>query len=766
MKEGGFLQNIKNLFRINPLNVSLWIFFLGGLYLSSLFSYELFHILVELLCVAIALGIFMIAWNARRFFDNHYLFFICISYLFIASIDLIHALAFKGMGVFDSLDSTPNIATQLWIAARYLQAISLVVAPIFLIKKMNVRLIFEIFILVTLSVFVAIFYLKIFPTAYIEATGLTLFKKVSEYIISAILVGAIFFLFKKRQTLNKNILYLILLSMLFTVVSELTFTTYFGVYDFSNMVGHYLKLVAFYLMYRAIIETGLKDPLTYIFGNLEQTAKTLRASELRFRTLIKLAINPMVLTDSKGNIMLCNDATEHVFGWKESEIVGKSFVEVFILKNKDKEDIKNLINKDGPKSAYERHELSSIRKNGEKFTFELSSSHWETDNESFFGFLMRDITDWQEFEKTLLKKNRTLKNMVENLGIFQKAIDGAFTHIVITNEKATILYANKAVEEITGFTKEEIIGKNPSLWGKQMPDSFYKDFWKTIKEDKKTFAGEIINKRKDGTLYDADIRVSPILDDKGNVRFFVGIERDITHEKEIDRAKTEFISLAAHQLRTPLSTISLTSEMLLKGVTGKISREGKKYLRNICFEIKDMAEMIEIFLNVSRIEMGGFQVNTESLSLIDVIEKTIKIMLPLIEKKNITFKKNYSKKPLVMNLDRKVMDAILENLFSNSIKYTHKGGEIKIKVQEKSKEVIIELLDSGIGIPKKEQSKIFTKLFRAGNVTQTKTGGSGLGLYLVKKLVDQSGYKIWFKSKENKGTTFFLSIPKTKIKLI
>ncbi len=357
-------------------------------------------------------------------------------------------------------------------------------------------------------------------------------------------------------------------------------------------------------------------------------------------------------------------------------------------------------------------------------------------------------------------KNKELEILVDELKIFQSAFDNAFAHIIITDEDGHILYVNKSAEIITGFNRKEIIGKTPSLWGGQMSPDFYKNFWRIIKKEKKNFAGEIINKKKNGELYEVEIRVSPVLDDKNEIKFFVALERDITKEKAVDKAKTEFISLAAHQLRTPLASMSLASEMLLKGIVGDTTKEGKKYLKDIFSEIKDMTEMIKIFLDVSRVEINKFPIEKEPSSLFEIIEKTVQGIIPQIRHKKINLKKNYKKNLPTLNLDKKVMKIILENLLSNAIKYSNKNGNITLSVEEKSNKIIIEVKDDGIGIPSKEQDNLFTKMFRAENVSSIKSEGSGLGLYLVKNLVEQSGYEISFKSKENKGTTFYVSLPK------
>lgn len=768
IKNINFWHNSNNILSINLVELSEALVFLFFLYLTSLVHYGLFHSLAEIFSVIIAFGIFIVVWNAKSFFDNHFLLFLSIAYAFTSFIDIAHALSYKGIGVFSFFDNTSDLPTKLWIAARYLQAFSLLSAPLFLNKKINIRLVTEVFVLATIIIFASIFYFNIFPTTYIEGVGLTPFKKISEYVISLILAISAIFLFKKRKELNKRIFYLIFISIVFTIASEITFTTYLSVFGYSNMLGHFFKIISFLLLYKTIVEIGLRKPLSYIFRKLEQNTKILKASESKFHSLAELATDAIILTNEKGDIDLWNSSAERTFGWKREEVAGKSLDFIIPEKNikGNKLGIEQII-KERNKNKYSKiMEFTGKRKSGEMFPLEFSFSSWKANDELFICYIIRDISSRKKIEKDLNNKKKKLEALVDNLKMVQLSMDNAFAHIVITDENGSILYTNKAAEEITGYKREELLGKSPAIWGRQMHQSFYKNFWKTIKDDKKNFTGQITNKRKSGELYDAEVRVSPVLNNKGEVKFFVAIERDITEEKEMDRVKTEFISLAAHQLRTPLSTISIASEMLLKGIVGDISKEkeNKKYLTYIFTEIRGMVEMIETFLNVSRIELGKFPIHMEEASMLEIIEKSVNEISPQIKYKKIHFKKDYIKNLPIMPLDKKVMQIILENLLSNAIKYSPINGQINLGVEESDTLIIIKVSDNGIGIPEKDQSKIFTKMFRAENASQIKSEGSGLGLYLVKSLAEQSGYSVSFKSKENEGTTFIVSMPKKSYK--
>jgi signal transduction histidine kinase len=262
----------------------LGVLLLGGLYLTSLYNYLLFHSLVELFTIVVAAGIFMIAWNARAYLNNNYLLFLGIAAVFIAFLDIFHTLAYKGMGVF--ADPSANTATQVWVGMQYLQGLSLLVAPIFIGRKLRVGLQLAAYLLVTALILGAIFAWRIFPVAYVQVLGLTPFKIASEYITVAFFLASIAILLWKRREFDASVLRFLILFLAFTIASELAFTSYVSVYGGANLVGHLLRLVAFFFLYKAIIETGVVRPYAILLRDLQHSEESLRqhAAELQTRS--------------------------------------------------------------------------------------------------------------------------------------------------------------------------------------------------------------------------------------------------------------------------------------------------------------------------------------------------------------------------------------------------------------------------------------------------------------------------------------------------
>lgn len=342
--------------------------------------------------------------------------------------------------------------------------------------------------------------------------------------------------------------------------------------------------------------------------------------------------------------------------------------------------------------------------------------------------------------------------------------------LVLTDSEGTILLVNKGFEELLGWKESEVIGQPAT---KVMP---------MVAEDKSLVPWEkrphpialFTNKRfsalsdysymrKDMTVFPASITVTPVvLDDEviGAIEIF----RDITHEKEIDRAKSEFVSLASHQLRTPLSTIGWYAEMLLAGDAGKISKEQKQYLQEVYDSNQRMVELVNALLNVSRIEMGTFAVDPEPTDFIELCDSVIKELKPMVKEKKLAIDTDYDAAMGEVQADPKLMRIVFQNIISNAVKYTPDKGTISVTIKKRSRDIYIEISDTGYGIPKSQQGKIFTKLFRADNIRDVITDGTGLGLYIAKSIIDSANGKIWFKSKENTGTSFFITLPRGGMK--
>lgn len=389
-------------------------------------------------------------------------------------------------------------------------------------------------------------------------------------------------------------------------------------------------------------------------------------------------------------------------------------------------------------------------------TWELAIKRGEMENQQKAILNVLEDVKREKLKSDRLAKQ--IKNLAEKMKIAtQSANIGVWDWDIVNN----VLKWDENMYKIYGIEESDFSEAYES-WQKSLhPDDLERanEEVEMALEDKKDFDTDFRIVWPDGSVRYIKAYAKVQRDEEGKAVKMIGVNWDITQSKEIDKVKTEFVSLASHQLRTPLSTIRWYVEILLDEDMGDLNKKQKEYLDEIYKGNLRMVELVSALLNVSRLELGTFSVEPELVRITTISNTVIKELRPKIKEKKIKFSKDYDESLGRMSLDRRLMGMIFQNLLSNSIKYTLEGGEVSLKISKEKEVVRIVVSDTGLGIPKSQHKNIFKKLFRADNVKVTDTEGTGLGLYIVKSVLDQSGGKIWFESKENKGTTFFVEIP-------
>ena len=339
--------------------------------------------------------------------------------------------------------------------------------------------------------------------------------------------------------------------------------------------------------------------------------------------------------------------------------------------------------------------------------------------------------------------------------------DGAIT----TDEFGKITQVNPIALQILGFNENEMVGE---WFPKRMTIVDEKDRPLSLIDRPITRAfltGRPVSekafyRRKSGQRFPVAINVSPIILN-GRPIGAIEVFRDITLEQEVDRMKSEFISLASHQLRTPLSAIMTYSHMLVDGYMGKLTEAQKRSLRTVISAANRMNELISTLLNITRIESGTIAVSLKAVAIDKLAEEVLKEVSLMASDHDV--KLSLERKGHASNIvrtDSLIVKEVLSNLITNAIKYTPANGSVVVTVQARSRDILVTVLDTGWGIPDYAQDQVFSKFFRAHNIVKRETTGTGLGLYLVKGLLEELGGKIWFTSTEGQGTTFSFTLPR------
>ena len=383
--------------------------FFAGLYLASLYHYLLFHAIAEGFSIVIACGIFMLAWNTRRYSDNNYLLFIGIAYLFVAILDFVHTLSFRGMPIFAGHGA--NAATQLWVGARYMEALTLLAAPFFTNRRIRASACFAVYGIAAAALLLSIFYRPVFPDCFLPASGgLTAFKIASEYVICLLLFVSALLFIRQRQAFERRILFLFLGAIAATILGELAFTTYASVFDVSNLLGHYFKIVSFYLLYKAVIETGLERPFSLLFRDLNQQRQ-------RLRVTLKSIGDGVIVTDRSRAVTFLNRVAEELTGWSAAESYNQPVEKVFrIINEASGQSVKSPVDavlESGVIAGLANHTLL-VRKDGRQIPINDSGAPIRDDEGRILGVVLvfRDITERRRAEDEMKRFNEILEQRV------------------------------------------------------------------------------------------------------------------------------------------------------------------------------------------------------------------------------------------------------------------------------------------------------------------------------------------------------------------
>jgi PAS domain S-box-containing protein len=488
-----------------------------------------------------------------------------------------------------------------------------------------------------------------------------------------------------------------------------------------------------------------------------EAEEKLRESEERFRNIFENGKVGIILTNIDQKFIRVNPAFCTLTGYSEKELLTKKFSDITHPDHRmqDVASIKKLVDGDIPTYKTEKRYKT---KSGEIIWALLVVTVIKNKDGSFGYFLgmVEDITDRKRMEQNIIDDKLKDEAIIDSIG------DAVFA----TDMEGKIILFNDIAEQLVGIAEKDALGKDyhdvvtfiKESDGKQGND-FISEAMTLDKVTK--MVNHTILVSKDGRQIPILDSASPIKNSEGNIIGCVVAFHDITKERQIDKAKTEFVSLASHQLRTPLATINWYSELLLSKDGDKLTPKQRQYVDETYHASKRMVSLVNSLLNVSRLELGTFVIEPEPVDVEQFMKRCINDFHIPISQKHLIIKETYDTHIHTIQADKKLLSIIMQNLLSNAVKYTPEQGTVFLDVLEDKGAIVIRVKDTGIGIPQFQQGKIFSKLFRADNVHKIDSGGSGLGLYIVHEIVTASGGKIWFESKEGSGTTFFVSLPKT-----
>ncbi len=423
----------------------------AGLYASSLYSYLLFHSLIELFSIVTGFVIFVIAWHTRRIQDNRYLLLVGIASLSTSAIELLHMLAYKGMNIFPGFSA--DLPTQLWIAFRYVFSISFLLAPFFIKRSFSAVNVLVLYGIITISALSAIF-TGLFPTCFIEGSGLTSFKIYSEYVIALIFAAGLGLLIQNRKNFDRTVFGLIAAAIASSIASELAFTKYVSVFGPANMLGHFFLLASMVLIYRALVITGIVEPSDLLFRDLKKSEAAIRESEERYRGLVELSPDP-VTVHSRGVWQYVNRAGLTLFGASSpGEIIGTPVLDRIHPDDRPlvAERIRHVEQGNGLAGL---REIRMVRMDGTVLDVESTAARASYNGSPAVQVIMRDVTERKKNERALERFRAELSAMFAKVPIVTLLVDRE--RRVCKANIAAAAFTDRSEAEMTGIRAGEAI---------------------------------------------------------------------------------------------------------------------------------------------------------------------------------------------------------------------------------------------------------------------------------------------------------------------
>lgn len=553
--------------------------------------------------------------------------------------------------------------------------------------------------------------------------------------------------------------------------------------NFDSLKNQSLELVfnkkdkeRIYLLGNIFPSYDIDNTIKYFNGIFTDiTEKKIAEEELLMMRKVVEASNDGIAIDCEGKFILVNDSFSKLFNYKKEELVGMDSYS--IIAEEDIEKISEITQARKKKSAPNDYEFLAKKKDGTKFFAEVSATYFEFKNKPYYVLILRDITERKRSQQALKESEQKYRSITENIEDFFLTLERVNGYLKPT-------FFTSSIEKVTGYSQSDFIMNSRAFYKIIYPDDF-----KLFKEKIKLFFSnryknyeeiEIRIIHRFGNLVWVRSKLNVVRDDKGIVQKVYGLVSDISLQKKaeeelrqsaenlrkLNNTKDKFISIISHDMRTPFSSILGFTDLLLND-EDLTEPEKKQYIQYIEESSRNMLNLVNSLLDWTRIQTGRINFEPMKVELNRLINSAFNSLFGVAMQKGIQLF-NEIKNEMFVFVDQHLILQALNNLISNSIKFTNPGGKIIINAFQSELPRFIELIveDTGIGISQENISKVFNVGSKFTSEGTAGEKGTGLGLTLVKEIIERHGGKIWVESQLGKGSKFHFTLPKASATIL
>ncbi len=771
----------------------------GGLLLVSFFNYALYHTTVELFSVVVAFGIFMITWSARRVIDSGYFLFVGVAYLFVGVLDLCHAVAHPGISAFASGDA--NLAVQLWMAARSLEAVSLLAAPLALRRQPKPFVLFLVYAAICTLLLASIFHWGLFPVCLDAAAAATPFKRFTEYGLVAVLLAAGVSLYRMRAHFERNVFYQLSAYLLVTAGANAY------AYDLFSIGAHFIKVIAFYMIYRAIIKTGLVRPFDLLFRDLKQSEAALRGERDRAQRYLDIAGALILVVDADQRVSLINRRGCKILGLPESAIVGKNWFDHFIPERARAEAKANFVKLQlagGKQRLVDYTEGPLLQHGGGERTIAWHNTLLNDSTGRVLGVLGsgEDITLRKEAEARLVRHGEELEALVEDRTRDLKAANVQLREEIEERQRSAqrlkeseqkFWALSQEFHTLLNAIPDALLLLSPELkilWANDSAARVFQrdlaalngqycfDLWEHATEicqdciAVRCFqSGRSADARftaPDGRFW--EIAAFPINNERGKAVKSIVIYRDVTEKTQLQAEALRAAHLAslgelaagvAHEINNPTNGIINYAQLLIMKRPG--DSEQNEITTRIIKEGERISRIVRSLLSFAR----DRKEEQHWIPIADVLSESLTLTEALLRKNGVHVKIDVplDLPPVLANPHQ--MQQVFLNVINNAryalnqrypatnpAKILEITGEL-INGGDDVSSVRLTFLDRGTGISADLLGKVTNPFFS----TKPSGEGTGLGLSISHGIVSDHGGKLTIESREGEFTRVIVELP-------